>query len=99
VNPTKLRPNPERPVIEKLIDYQEFCGVGGTAPGQEEAGAVESISVGELKTLLDEYKASTKLKAQKRDDEKVDCLGDAGTIAPSDQVHTLAQTGDWALKC
>ena len=31
----------ERPVIEKLIDYQEFCGVGGSAPGQEEAGAVD----------------------------------------------------------
>jgi adenylyltransferase/sulfurtransferase len=49
----KLRPNPERPVIEKLIDYQEFCGVGGTAPGQEEAGSVESIGVRELKALLD----------------------------------------------
>ena len=49
----KLRPSPERPVIDKLIDYQEFCGVGGTAPGQEEAGAVETISVRELKTLLD----------------------------------------------
>ena len=49
----KLRPSPERPVIDKLIDYQEFCGVGGTAPGQEEAGAVETISVGELKKLLD----------------------------------------------
>ena len=49
----KLRPSPERPVIDKLIDYQEFCGVGGTAPGQEEAGAVESISVSELKTQLD----------------------------------------------
>jgi adenylyltransferase/sulfurtransferase len=49
----KLRPNPERPVIDKLIDYQEFCGVGGSAPGQEEAGSVESISVTELKSLLD----------------------------------------------
>tara|TARA_Y100000991_G_scaffold164027_1_gene125978 strand:+ start:243 stop:1415 length:1173 start_codon:yes stop_codon:yes gene_type:complete len=49
----KLRPSPERPVIDKLIDYQEFCGVGGTAPGQEEAGAVENISVRELKSLLD----------------------------------------------
>jgi adenylyltransferase/sulfurtransferase len=48
----KLRPNPERPVIDKLIDYQEFCGVGGSAPGQEEAGAVESISVTELSVLL-----------------------------------------------
>ena len=49
----KLRPNPERPVIEKLIDYQEFCGVGGSAPGQEEAGAVASVGVVELKALLD----------------------------------------------
>jgi adenylyltransferase/sulfurtransferase len=40
-------------VIDKLIDYQEFCGVGGSAPGQEEAGAVDNISVSELKVLLD----------------------------------------------
>ncbi|MEB3270548.1 MAG: molybdopterin-synthase adenylyltransferase MoeB [Synechococcus sp.] len=48
----KLRPDPQRPPIEKLIDYQEFCGVGGTAPGQEEAGSVASISVTELRDLL-----------------------------------------------
>ena len=48
----KLRPSPERPVIEKLIDYQEFCGVGGSAPGQEEAAAVPSVSVSELHSLL-----------------------------------------------
>ena len=50
----KLRPSPERPVIDQLIDYQEFCGVAGSAPGQEEAAAVDAISVQELKTLLDE---------------------------------------------
>jgi adenylyltransferase/sulfurtransferase len=44
---------PERPVIEGLIDYQEFCGVGGSAPGQEEAGSVPSITVAELKTIID----------------------------------------------
>jgi adenylyltransferase/sulfurtransferase len=49
----RLRPNPERPQIDELIDYQEFCGVGGTAPGQEEAGAVPSITVAELKTVID----------------------------------------------
>ncbi len=49
----KLRPNPERPVIDRLIDYQEFCGVGGSAPGQEEAGSVPTITVAELKTLID----------------------------------------------
>ncbi|MFM7267062.1 MAG: molybdopterin-synthase adenylyltransferase MoeB [Cyanobium sp.] len=49
----KLRPSPERPVIDRLIDYQQFCGVGGSAPGQEEAGAVASVSVRELRELLD----------------------------------------------
>jgi rhodanese-related sulfurtransferase len=49
----KLRPNPERPVIDGLIDYQEFCGVGGSAPGQEEAGSVPTITVAELKTVID----------------------------------------------
>ena len=49
----KLRPAKERPVIEKLIDYQMFCGVGGSAPGQEESGSVASISVADLKALLD----------------------------------------------
>jgi sulfur-carrier protein adenylyltransferase/sulfurtransferase len=48
----KLRPDPQRPLIEKLIDYQQFCGVGGSAPGQEEAGSVASISVAELRDLL-----------------------------------------------
>jgi adenylyltransferase/sulfurtransferase len=49
----KLRPNPERPVIDELIDYQEFCGVGGSAPGQEESASVTSITVAELQTILD----------------------------------------------
>ena len=50
----RLRPDPDRPAIDRLIDYQEFCGVAGTAPGQEEAAAVDAITVKELKTLLDE---------------------------------------------
>jgi molybdopterin/thiamine biosynthesis adenylyltransferase/rhodanese-related sulfurtransferase len=50
----RLRPDPDRPVIDRLIDYQEFCGVAGTAPGQEEAAAVDAITVQELKTLLEE---------------------------------------------
>jgi molybdopterin/thiamine biosynthesis adenylyltransferase/rhodanese-related sulfurtransferase len=49
----KLRPDPERPVIDRLIDYQAFCGVAGVAPGQEEAAAVDAITVTELKVLLD----------------------------------------------
>jgi adenylyltransferase/sulfurtransferase len=49
----KLRPAMPRPIIDKLIDYQEFCGVGGSTPGMEEAGSVDSVNVSELKIILD----------------------------------------------
>jgi adenylyltransferase/sulfurtransferase len=50
----KLRPNPERPVIDRLIDYQQFCGV--TQAKEEEAKRqkeMQEITVQELKQLLD----------------------------------------------
>jgi molybdopterin/thiamine biosynthesis adenylyltransferase/rhodanese-related sulfurtransferase len=50
----KLRPNPERPVIEKLIDYQQFCGV--TQAKAEEAKRqqeMQEMTVQDLKELLD----------------------------------------------
>ncbi|MCM1981371.1 molybdopterin-synthase adenylyltransferase MoeB [Lyngbya confervoides] len=51
----KLRPNPERPVIEKLIDYQEFCGIPqAQASDQQQQQDMEEITVQELKTLLDQ---------------------------------------------
>lgn len=50
----KLRPNPVRPVIEKLIDYEQFCGIP-QAKAQEEKQQMETseITVQELKQLLD----------------------------------------------
>jgi len=50
----KLRPNPERPVIDKLIDYEEFCGIR-QAQAQEAAQMAEipEMTVQELKQLLD----------------------------------------------
>jgi adenylyltransferase/sulfurtransferase len=50
----KLRPNPERPVIEKLIDYDMFCGI--TQAKAEEAKQqteIPEITVTELKEKLD----------------------------------------------
>jgi sulfur-carrier protein adenylyltransferase/sulfurtransferase len=50
----KLNPNPDRPVIDKLIDYDEFCGV--TQANAEEAAAKASMAemtVTELKKLID----------------------------------------------
>ncbi|MEH1778978.1 MAG: molybdopterin-synthase adenylyltransferase MoeB [Nostoc sp.] len=50
----KLRPNPIRPVIEKLIDYEEFCGIP-QAKAEEAKQQLESqeITVKDLKELLD----------------------------------------------
>jgi adenylyltransferase/sulfurtransferase len=50
----KLRPNPDRPVIEKLIDYEQFCGI--TQAKAEEAQQkmeMPEMTVQELKQLLD----------------------------------------------
>ena len=53
----KLRPNPERPVIEKLIDYQEFCGIPQAAAAAEaESNAIAEMSVKDLKQLMDSGK-------------------------------------------
>ncbi len=50
----KLRPNPVRPVIEKLIDYEQFCGIP-QAQAAEAASQAElrEMTVTELKQLLD----------------------------------------------
>ncbi|BAQ64926.1 molybdopterin-synthase adenylyltransferase MoeB [Geminocystis sp. NIES-3709] len=50
----KLRPNPVRPVIEKLIDYEQFCGIP-QAKAEEEKSAtqLQEMTVTELKALLD----------------------------------------------
>jgi sulfur-carrier protein adenylyltransferase/sulfurtransferase len=50
----KLRPNPERPVIEKLIDYEMFCGIP-QAKAEEERQQAEmaEMSVVDLKQLID----------------------------------------------
>ncbi|MGL5941327.1 MAG: molybdopterin-synthase adenylyltransferase MoeB [Waterburya sp.] len=53
----KLRPNPERPVIEKLIDYQEFCGIPQAAAADAEASnMIPEMTVQELKQLIDSGK-------------------------------------------
>ena len=50
----KLRPNPVRPVIEALIDYEQFCGIPqAKAAEAEEQSAVPEITVKQLKALLD----------------------------------------------
>jgi rhodanese-related sulfurtransferase len=54
----KLRKDPdcpacgENPTVTELIDYQEFCGIPQANAAEQENGVPE-ITVGELKTRLD----------------------------------------------
>ena len=47
----KLRPNPVRPVIDKLIDYEQFCGISPANTMTE--SQVPEITVQELKQIMD----------------------------------------------
>jgi adenylyltransferase/sulfurtransferase len=50
----KLRPNPIRPVIEKLIDYEQFCGIPqAKAAEAKQQGEIPEMTVQELKELID----------------------------------------------
>lgn len=50
----KLRPNPIRPVINKLIDYEQFCGIPqAKAEEAKQQMEIEEMTVKELKALLD----------------------------------------------
>jgi sulfur-carrier protein adenylyltransferase/sulfurtransferase len=50
----KLRPNPVRPVIEKLIDYEQFCGIPqAQAAEAAQQSMLAEMTVTELKALID----------------------------------------------
>lgn len=50
----RLRPNPVRPVIEKLIDYQQFCGIPQAQAEEDKAkNELEEMTVQQLKNLID----------------------------------------------
>ena len=50
----KLRPNPIRPVIDKLIDYEQFCGIPqAQAEEAKQQMEIQEMTVKEVKALLD----------------------------------------------
>lgn len=50
----KLRPNPVRPVIDKLIDYEMFCGIPQAQEEAQKALAdIPEMTVTELKQVMD----------------------------------------------
>lgn len=48
----KLGLNPIRPVIEKLIDYEQFCGINQAQEAQEKMD-IQEMTVQDLKALID----------------------------------------------
>ena len=84
----KLRPSPERPQIDGLIDYQEFCGVGGTAPGQEEAGAVPSITVAELQTVINGQREDLLLLDVRNPQEADIAVIPGSVLVPLDRIES-----------
>ncbi|MBJ7901085.1 MAG: molybdopterin-synthase adenylyltransferase MoeB [Cyanobacteria bacterium RI_101] len=58
----KLRPNPERPVITELIDYDQFCGIPQAKAAEEaQKAALAEMTVLELKALVDQGLPNTLL--------------------------------------
>ncbi|OCR02695.1 molybdenum cofactor biosynthesis protein MoeB [Oscillatoriales cyanobacterium USR001] len=54
----KLRPNPVRPVIKELIDYEQFCGIPqAKAQEAKEQMEISEMTVVELKKLIDSGKS------------------------------------------
>lgn len=50
----KLRPNPECPKIDKLIDYEQFCGIPqAKAEENKQKMDLQEMTVSELKALID----------------------------------------------
>ncbi|AFY81656.1 molybdopterin-synthase adenylyltransferase MoeB [Oscillatoria acuminata] len=50
----KLRPNPVRPVIEELIDYEQFCGIPqAKAAEAQQQMEISEMTAPELKQLMD----------------------------------------------
>jgi molybdopterin/thiamine biosynthesis adenylyltransferase/rhodanese-related sulfurtransferase len=84
----RLRPDPDRPVIDRLIDYQAFCGVAGAAPGQEEAAAVDAITVKELKALLDEGTADVVLIDVRNPPEAEIAVIPGSVLIPLDRIES-----------
>jgi adenylyltransferase/sulfurtransferase len=84
----RLRPSPERPVIDRLIDYQEFCGVAGAAPGQEEVAAMDAIDVKQLKTLLDEGASELVLLDVRNPPEAEIAVIPGSVLIPLDRIES-----------
>ena len=77
----KLRPNPIRPVIEKLIDYEEFCGIPqAKAQEAETKMAIPEMTVQDLKQLFDSGKKDDFVLVDVRNPNEYDIAKIPGSV-------------------
>ncbi|GAB4523503.1 MAG: molybdopterin-synthase adenylyltransferase MoeB [Pleurocapsa sp.] len=84
----KLRPNPERPVIEKLIDYEQFCGIPqAKAAAAQAQTALSEMTVQELKQLMDSDRDSFVLLDVRNPNEYEIAKIDGSVLIPLSEIE------------
>ena len=84
----KLRPNPERPVIEKLIDYEQFCGIPQAKAAEEESkNAIAEMTVRDLKQLMDSGKQNFVLLDVRNPNEYEIAKIDGSVLIPLSEIE------------
>ena len=103
----KIRKDPECPVcgehptVTELIDYQQFCGIGGEEDTIQLDPATEEISVAELKARLDRGDDFTLVDV--REPHEYDICEIGGTLIPlgtlEQNVHHLNREDAIVVHC
>jgi adenylyltransferase/sulfurtransferase len=88
----------DHPTQTELIDYEQFCGMG---LGQEESGAVQEITVHELRQWLDEGREFQLIDVREQHEYDIVNLGaeliPLGTV--TDKAHLIAQDKPVVVHC
>lgn len=89
----KIRKNPDNPLsgtnptIKELIDYEEFCGIGGAAAADAAAQAeIPQLTVADFKRLRDEGKAPFLLDVRRGYEAEIASMG-ADQLIPVEELE------------
>lgn len=83
-----LKPSPERFVIDKLIDYDEFCYGKSQSDDDKSSAPFESVSVHQLKTLSESSEDDYVLIDVRTPDEARIAAIDGSILIPLDTIET-----------
>ena len=95
----KLRKNPDTPKVEKLIDYEEFCGINVSDDNKEDE---LEITVDDLKNIQKENSKFTLLDVREPGEYEICSLPDSKLIPLGDltsRVHELDTADDIIVYC